>query len=487
MALREYRKTQWFGGLSDSYFLPTENTFASGYNIDIFTVPGLVRPAPLMEKSSGTTVGELCNVAILASDGYSYWFSTAGKIYKRTAAGVWSLVYTDSNGAILGACEFNGYIYWATATKLSRKPFAGLANWSDVVLSWQTLTNSYWHPMCVQANFLVIGNYNTLATVDDSGVFTASGNADITLIETKEKVFISSLIPYGEDVLAGAQYIIDGTTTPITPQIGYLLRWDLVSAAFNSINEVPDNGVFALSMFEGVAIVFAGMSGSIYAFDGTNVSKIKNIQTTATSAPTPANYYYVNPYSVAKYKNRLVFAGVEDSGGPYNNFVYELGRVKQGYPLALSPTYAIGNSGSNIHGAVLSIGDQVLVSTKLYSDSSYGVYASSKTATAMTNQLYIVVDGSIEKNKTLIDAAVGLTSTATADGAVDIYCYPNIIATPTKLTDNFYQNYNKNTAQQKINGRRFMFLISWYGDTTLSDPQKCIDSFYCKWNEEDKV
>lgn len=488
MAIREYRKTNWFGGLSDSYYLPTNSTFASGYNIDIFSVPGLVKPSPLMSKGSGTTVVDLCNFSVLGSDGNSYWFSTGGKIYKRTAAGAWSLVYTDTGTEeIKGACEFNGYMYWTTSGKLHRKPFPGNVAWSDVVEDWKNLNTSYFYPMCVQANFLVIGNYNTLATVDDSGVFTASGNADVALVAVKEKTYISSLIPFGEDVLAGAQYILDSTTTPIIPQIGYLLRWDLVSTSFNSINEVPDNGVSALGMFEGVAIVFAGMTGGIYSFDGTNISKIKTIQTIATATTTPTNYYYVKPGSVDNYKGRLVFAGVEDAGSPYNNFVYEMGRVKQGYPLALSPTYAIDNSGSNTHGAVLNIGNQVLVSAKLYSDSSYGVYETSKTATAMTNQIYLVVDGDIEKNKTLLGVAVGMTNSSSASGAMDIYCYPNIVATPIQLTEDFLSSYNKNTSQQKIIGRRFMFLINWYGNSTLSNPQKSIDSFYCRWSEEEKL
>lgn len=71
-----------------------------------------------------------------AADGNGYGFGNAGKIYKRTAAAVWSVVYTDADGAILGASEWYNdtqtYLYWATSTKLHRKLIPGNTSWTDV-------------------------------------------------------------------------------------------------------------------------------------------------------------------------------------------------------------------------------------------------------------------------------------------------------------------------------------------------------------------
>jgi hypothetical protein len=488
--LREFRKTKWYGGLSDSLYIPTENTFEKCYNIDIFSNPGVAQIAPLMKKDSGdsgaTQVTELCNFGFLASDGNTYWFSTAGNVYMRTALGVWSKVYAGAASAILGACEYNGFIYWATATNLNRKPFPGLANWTDTVVGWKTLTTSTWHPMCVQSIYLVIGNATTLATVDDIGTFTASGTADVTLDDLKEQNNISCLIPYGEDVLAGTQYILDTTPTPDVPQTGYLCRWDLVSAAFTSITEVPDNGVYALGVFDNVAVAFCGLSGAIYSFDGTNVQKIKRVPTIYNATPTPSIYYYVNPGSVTTFKGKLLFAGVPSSG--FESAVYELGRVGYGYPLALSQTYAPNNLLTHTFGAVVSIGNTFLVSTKISPTNDYGVWVMSTTKVATQGGLYFVVQGDIERNKTFLEYSVGYTGDTTFSGSIEAYAYPNLYGAVQNLAGSSQVEGYKYYYQKKIVGRTMMFnLLLVFGadidvGTTLS-----IDSFYCKWEEEERL
>ena len=106
MQLREFRKTKWYGGLSDSIYTPTDNTFEKGYNVDIFSNPGVAQISPLMSKDSGATVTDLCNFGFVASNGNTYWFSSGGKIYQRTSAGAWTNVATITKITFGGATAF---------------------------------------------------------------------------------------------------------------------------------------------------------------------------------------------------------------------------------------------------------------------------------------------------------------------------------------------------------------------------------------------
>jgi hypothetical protein len=491
MEVKEFRKTRWYGGLSDSLYIPTDTTFEKGYNFDIFSNPGVAQISPLMAVDSDATVTDLCNFGFLATSGSTYWFSNAGKIYKRIAAGTWTNVYTDGGGAILGACEYNGYIYWATATALHciTTALAGTETpWTTIDVGGvfpATLTTSTWHPMCVQSIYLVIGNANTLATVDDLGAFTASGTPDVTLATLKLGNNISCLIPYGEDVLSGTQYILDTSGTPNIPQTGYLARWDLASAAFTSITEVPDSGVYALGIFENTAIVFAGLSGGIYTFDGTNIGKPKRIPSIYTTNPKPADYYYVNPGSVANFKGKILFAGVASG---FDNAIYELGRVKSGYPFALSPTYAINNLLSHTFGAIVSIGNTFLVSTKISPTNAYGVWKMSTAKVATEGGLYFTVQGDIERNKTFLEYAIGYTGGSAYTGTITAFAYKNLFETVVDLSPSSQTEGMKYYCQNKLAARTMLFYVK---QTFLTDAvvgtTNSIDFFYTKWEEEEKL
>lgn len=131
------------GGISDSDYQGPTNSQAKIVGLDIHSMPGLIRVNQALKKDSGTTVTEFCKVRIACSDGNTYWFSSdSGKIWKRTSAGVYSLVYTtvptSGEAKCLGAREYNGYIYWATQNHLHRIALTGLSDWStNNEANWQ--------------------------------------------------------------------------------------------------------------------------------------------------------------------------------------------------------------------------------------------------------------------------------------------------------------------------------------------------------------
>lgn len=504
MALKEYRKTKFYGGLSDSEVVLTDSTFAGGYNLDIFSRPGLIRPsAKLVESTNAPNIRFY--KAIYASDDYQYWVGTGGKIYKYNGVNTWTNVYTDTGADVITSiCEFDGYLYWTTLTKLHRKPFPGLSNWTDTVEDWATFTQSrYERPMVVQGSYLVIGNGTTLATVDDSGVFTDSGTADITLIGAKEQTVITSLISFGEDVLAGAQY--QETASGIAAYSGYLLRWDLVSGAFNSITPVNDNGVYALANYGNMAIVFAGEKGNIYGYDGSNVYKIKKVPTIIGNNPDEEDSMIVKSYSVANFKGNVVFGthpfqATADylyvGGNDFRSMVYELGNVKEGYPLALSPAYSADNdtAGGN-YGVLVASSKNLYFQVQLVDAGVNKVYYTSTDYVATNCGVSLVITGEIEKNKTFLEYAVGcLSPTATLATArlPYLYAYPNIKETSGgsvvvhNIVPDVFDKYKKFVSQYKIDART-LHLKSIFFPTVATDNQEAIDSIYVKWNEEEKL
>src|SRR3990167_5283740 len=169
-----------FGGLADSKYSGIEGSFYRCVGVDGHSTPGLLQVQQKLTKNSGSTVDAFAKVAVAASNGYTFWFSSdSGKIFARTSGGSWSLAYTTVAGAgtsgCSGAMEYNGFIYWATQSRLHRVTIAGADDsWAAgaVSLDWKTftITDASFHPMAIQDNTLFIGDGYYVAEVNDAGV-----------------------------------------------------------------------------------------------------------------------------------------------------------------------------------------------------------------------------------------------------------------------------------------------------------------------------
>lgn len=272
----KYFRQSFFSGQADSIYSGPTGSLAEAVGVDLFSTPGVVKAAQSMVKESGAIITDFCQWKILASDGNAYFFGDTGNVYKRTTAGVWSKCYDDS-AAILGAEEFDGYIYWATATALHRITVAlasSEATWTtfdvgDVFPA--TLTTSSWHPMVKSGLYLIIGNATQFATVDDAGTFTAAGTPDVVFAGLPHNHLIKCLAKFGIDVIAGTQ--IDSSTTSAR-----VFRWDTVSPTYNSDDDIPEIGVNAFIIDDNYVYAQCGLSGNIYYYDGKNLSKKKKIK-----------------------------------------------------------------------------------------------------------------------------------------------------------------------------------------------------------------
>ena len=176
-----YEQSEWHGGVGDSLHIGFANAVFEGVGIDIFSEPGIVKVNQSLVKESGSTITSFCKSRVHASDGYSYWASDTGKVYRRSPTGSsWTQVHNEG-AAILDINEFNGYIYFTTATALKRITTSNASSqgtWS--VATKGTLTSASYHPMVGHGLYIFIGNDTTVASVSDADTFTADGTPDVT-------------------------------------------------------------------------------------------------------------------------------------------------------------------------------------------------------------------------------------------------------------------------------------------------------------------
>jgi len=344
-------------GLADSKFSGVEQAFAVSVGIDAHSVPGTITVHQKLTKDSGATVTEFVKVAVATSSGYSFWFSsTSGKIWARTSGGLWSLAYTTvptAGGAgCLGAEEFNGFIYWATESRLHRIALADADNtWASVVPNWATfsVTDAEFHPMSKQDITLFIGDGNQVASVNDSGVF--SGNA----LDIKTPLRIKTMTPYEIDLLIGT-YVAD------TVNKTEIIRWDTESPSWNTSDPIEEVGINAFIRDDNYVYANAGKAGNIYFYNGAQLVPFKRIPGTYSNT----KYGSINPGSVGNYKGVPIFGFSNGSGNPAPQGVYSFGSYSRDYPKILSLDWVISpDVTSNIEvGAILVLGFDIVISWK---------------------------------------------------------------------------------------------------------------------------
>lgn len=358
------------GGLSASKWSGVKNSVYKLTGWDLHSQPGIMRVAQKLTKDSGTTVTEFCKCAVSSTNGIQYYFSAdSGKIWQNKA-GTYTLVYTVAPAAgeakILGAFEYQGYIYFATQSRLHRIASAsadGSSNWTaNVVANWATftVTDSSFHPMVEQNLVLYIGDGNYLAQVD-AGVFSANA------LDIKTPLRIKSLGKIDTDVLLGT-YTSDNVTK------SQIIRWNTWSVSFTNIDEIEEVGINAFLQADNFVYVQAGLAGNIYSYDGYKLSLFKKIP----GDYSPTAEALVHPNAVANLNGRILFGVSNDTGNPCDQGVYQIGRNSEIYPYIMDMPYPISErSGGALVTSGIEIGAILAVGTNLYvtwkNSTAYGV------------------------------------------------------------------------------------------------------------------
>ena len=362
------------GGLSDSRWSGISNSFYKMTGLDPHTSPGLLKVAQKLTKISSTTITAFCKERVVSSNGCVYWFSyTDGKIWQQTiSTNAFILVYTTVAAAgghgCLGACEYQGYIYWATESRLHRIAATGnitAALWTaNVALNWKTftITDALFHPMHENTGtqVLYIGDGNYVAQVD-AGTFTANA------LDIKTPLRVKSLGQIGTDLLVGT-WVADTITKT------ELIRWNTWSVSFTNSDPIPETGINAFIPADNFVLVQAGLAGNIYSFDGSVMELYKKIP----GDYSPTKYGYVHPSSVGNLNGQILFGMSNGTGNPCDLGVYRLALYDRKYPLMLDFPYPISErSGTALVTTGIEIGGIAVSGFNVYiawkNGTTYGV------------------------------------------------------------------------------------------------------------------
>jgi len=328
-------------GLADSKWNGIAGSVAECVGLDIHTNPGLTQVQQKLAKESATTVDAFVKNAVTVSTGESFWFSsTSGKIWRRSNAspGIWLLVYTTSAGAggsgCLGALEYNGFLYWATESRLHRiamaTAHATAANWtSNVALNWATfaVTDASWHPFAIQDLTLFIGDGNQVASVNSSATF------DNNALDIKTPLRIKTMIPFDIDMLIGT-YVAD------TVNKTEVIRWDCVSPTWNTSDTIEEVGINAFIRDDNYVYANAGRAGNIYFYDGKNLIPFKKIPGIYSNT----KYGTIHPGSVGNFKGIPIFGFSNGLGNPAKQGVYSFGSYSRDYQKVLDLSWVISQA-----------------------------------------------------------------------------------------------------------------------------------------------
>ena len=420
-----------FKGLADSKHSGVAGSFYASVGVDGHSNPGTITVHQKLTKESGSTVTELVKVVVAASNGYSFWFSAdSGKVWARNSSGTWSLALTTTaaTGEVkcLGAMEYNGFIYWATQSRLHRIAIANADDaWTGEALNWATfaVTDADFHPMAIQDITLFIGDGNRVVSVDDAGAF--NNNA----LDIKTPFRIKTIIDYELDLLIG-------TFVANTLNRTEIIRWDCVSSSWNTSDPIEEAGINAFIRDDNYVYVNAGRAGNIYFYNGETLEPFKKVPGSYSSTA----YGYIHPNATANLKGVPVFGFSNGSGNPAPQGVYSFGSYSRDYMKVLDLSWVISpDVTSSIEIGAITVADfDLLVSWK--SGSSYGVdkidytakYASAYFETTMLFQSQRDIMKTLREVSAFynsLPASTGITFSYSINGAAYV--------TMTSVTDSF--------------------------------------------------
>ena len=318
---------KWYLGQSKSKY--DTNGFDNLVNCDVHSEPGALKCQLALILDSATP-NEAC-IQATAANGDTFFASTAsGKIWKRTAAGTYSLVHTNGQGSNVGIRFFNSNLYYATTAKLGKitEAFASSeASWSEEDDSFGTFTNSGAYKPMYELNLsLFIGDGKYLASVDSAGDFSANS------LDIYADQIITTITGVGTDLLIG-------TIMGANKSYSKVFLWDTISASWTIEDDVPEIGVNCFIPTDNITFAQCGTAGWIYYWTGAKMEKFKQIRSVTTG---------VNHYASTKLSGKALY-GVATK-------VFSLHRADKDFPYSIVQEYtattgtigSLGTSGANL-------------------------------------------------------------------------------------------------------------------------------------------
>jgi len=322
-------------------------------NLDIDSVPGVVKLNNILTKRSGSTVVAQINWVVRhpITTGEIYALDSAGTVYKSTDSGVtWAVLSGTSatNAHGNGLAIWNNYLFVARDTLLDvcgDGTATGITsgNWS---LGWKTIDSDVlWHPMIVSKNDdkLYGGAGRFVFSVEELTTFAPGTGASYTYtqqaLDLPKNYRIKSTEELGNNLMIGTW---QGTNI-YDIRIADIFPWDRSSPSFSQPIIMAEYGVHAMKNVGNSLIVLAGISGTVYRCDGASAYIIGQLPQDLSGS----KYLEYYPSSITSYKEKLFF-GVGQGGSTAipGMGVYSLQQTGRGNVLSLEHTVSTLSDGT---------------------------------------------------------------------------------------------------------------------------------------------
>ena len=311
--LQSYTIKDFNGGLSDLSNKGVRGSFRFGYGIDLRNTSASLSCNQALKKDSGTTVTDLIQFGVPATDGSWYGFGDTGNIYKRTSGGGWSLLYTDPDGQILGASEFIhndgagnyvSHLVWATQTKLKKVETSVGFGSPTTVTTFLKGNAGEWHTMITALGVLVACDSDYLCILDYEGA-----------VNTSALQFPGGI--YSKDLLENANRLIIGATQKEQQRRGYVFTWDRLADSWITKKDLQAQGLNSMNFLEGGILLQAGEE--LKYWDSANLIPLKQLPGGGTTLPgAQSEYQAIAHFGVyGGTKNGIYGYGRRDKNSPY--------------------------------------------------------------------------------------------------------------------------------------------------------------------------
>lgn len=335
------------GGISSGSKRGIAGSFRWGQGLNIHEDPDRLQVMPKSTKDSGSTVVDLPLFGVNNTvNTNKYFLGNAGKLYKRTSAGVYSVLSTYTNAEGMGFFSGTNRIYFVS------DDVEYILNPSNDALSTGRSLNAVgYHPVDAFLDKVFIGNGRELVSTDASGIAydstTVGGGITIDF-----NYSIRCLKAITDWLLIGATS--DNSTN------AKLFIWDGISSRYNySIPLVGEDGINAINMADdGTVLIHAGKQGHIYQLIGINqplalIKKLPRIEKDKTIE--------IYPGTTTNYQGRPLFALSAGTSTTAERGVYSWSSKDKNYPKALNMDFAISTGTTT--GITAQIGCLLAVST----------------------------------------------------------------------------------------------------------------------------
>ena len=311
--------TDWHQGIARSR--ADSQGFSNLINCDVHSEMGYISPQLALAADGSANVPTEPCLFTKTPLGTIYAFSTTtGKIWKYT--GSWTAVTANTNTAHKGCLYYNGYVYYATSTKLgrfvaeteTRTPNGTTGTGSTCGDNWWTFSNtSNYRPMEEVNLTLYIGNGKDVVSV---GTGTGTGVIiNNSALDCPVNFTVTALARVGVDLLIGTVVGSQVNTSSV-------FLWDCQSDSWTVEDTIPEVWINCFIKNDDILFAQCGTQGQLYYWNGSAMVRFRKIPGITTG---------IAPYNTTNVNGRCLFAA--------QGKVFSIHREDQDLPYALVQEY----------------------------------------------------------------------------------------------------------------------------------------------------